>query len=623
MNIAAEAAVGTRSLSVALVFMPFAIPERPSIQLGLLSSIAQREGHRVSCHHFNLDLAARMPEIYSGLCTFRGHMTGEWLFSIAAFGAEAPQDDAAYFAAFPSEVTQAARGGIDPAFLIRLRREVLPAFIEDCVAAEDWGSRDVVGFSSTFQQNCASLALARRLKARWPHLRIVFGGANLEGDMGREALNAFPWIDHVATGEGDLAFPALLKAIADEAPARPVPGIAHREGADAAADLFDRLDTSPIPDYDEYFERFGRLGLAKHQKYFPALPLETARGCWWGRKHHCTFCGLNGAGMTFRAKSAGRMLDEIEALSSRYGLTMFQSTDNILDMSYLTEVFPKIASDRNDYTFFYEVKSNITRSQLAQMRKGGVMWIQPGIESMSDDVLTLMEKGCTALHNVRLLKWSLYYRIRVGWNLRWGFPGETEANSRDEYEVLRKIPHLEPPNAVTRLWLERFSPIFFDRARFPASHFAPEASYTHVYPGHVDLTRLAYFFDYMLDGTTAPEVHRPTEALVAQWTERWHSGQRPGLWFRRAGDTIWISDTRHEGAPVTHRFSGPVAHSYLACCDTMHSAGRVAEMVRAEIGGDFSDADAGEVLAMFCDLDLMIGSDGLFLGLALPSNPNW
>ena len=55
----------------------------------------------------------------------------------------------------------------------------------------------------------------------------------------------------------------------------------------------------------------------------------------------------------------------------------------------------------------------------------------------------------------------------------------------------------------------------------------------------------------------------------------------------------------------------------------MHSAGRVAEMVRAEIGGDFSDADAGEVLAMFCDLDLMIGSDGLFLGLALPSNPNW
>lgn len=613
-----------RTLSVALVFMPFAIPERPSIQLGLLSEIAKREGHHATCHHLNLELAAKYPETYGGMCTFRGHMTGEWLFSYAAFGDDAHLDDDAYLDEFPSEIAQAARGGIDRKTLIKMRRKILPAFIDAQIDAEDWGAYDVVGFSSTFQQHCASLAMARRLKARWPHLQIVIGGANVEGTMGRETARAFPYVDHVAIGEGDLAFPALLRAISEGDAKREIAGIFRVGEPERSVVPFDDLDSSPIPNYDEYFDRFNKLGLAKYQNYLPALPLETARGCWWGRKHHCTFCGLNGDGMEFRRKTGARALDELRSLSDRYGLMMFQSTDNILDMKYLTEFFPKIEADQNDYTFFFEVKSNVTRAQLAQMRRGGVMWIQPGIESMSTDILSLMEKGCTMLHNVRLLKWSLYYKVRVGWNLLWGFPGETEAHYADEYNILSKIPHLEPPNAVTRLWLERFSPIYSDRKRFPAKFLTPERSYTHIYPPDVDLENLAYFFDYALENTTAPDIHERTSQLVDAWSARWHSDNRPGLWYRHAGDTVWIADSRDPQNKTTHRFDGPLGQAYVACTDTMQSPANVVEAVNKKMGaGTINEADAEQILDMYCEQSLMVGERGLYLGLALPSNPNW
>jgi radical SAM superfamily enzyme YgiQ (UPF0313 family) len=44
--------------------------------------------------------------------------------------------------------------------------------------------------------------------------------------------------------------------------------------------------------------------------------METARGCWWGAKHHCTFCGLNQNDMAFRAKSPQCAMDELVHLGT-------------------------------------------------------------------------------------------------------------------------------------------------------------------------------------------------------------------------------------------------------------------------------------------------------------------
>ena len=614
---------------VALVCMPFGAADGPSIQIGLLKAIVERAGFPADTFHLNLELAARLtPAIYDGLCKHRGHMTGEWLFAVAAFGEDAPSDDESYFAAFPDEVEWAHKGGKDSTFLSALRHTILPEFIDHCVTMIDWDKYRVVGFTSTFQQNVACLALARRIKERHPTVQIVFGGANMEDEMGPEYVRAFPFIDIAVIGEGDIAFPALLRAIAAGNRPHQSPGIVlqQEDGAESCrqAPPVRDLNAQPTPDYDEYFERVQRLGLREGTGYAAILPFESSRGCWWGQKHHCTFCGLNGLGMAYRAKNAERTLVELSELARKYGITWFQATDNILDMKYVNDLFVGIGSTRTDYQFFYEVKANLTPEQLRTLHRGGVRWIQPGIESLSSHVLKLMQKGSTMLQNVRLLKWCRYYRIRVSWNLIWGFPGETVEDYRREREILRLISHLEPPGGCSRIWMERFSPYFVERDRFPIHDVRPESSYAHVYPGHVALDKVAYFFDYRMEDTVPDGAHAATRDWVQTWQDSWNSGRSDTLVYRRTSDAVFIDDHRSATPCGTHEFYGPLALIYECCSETMRTVGSVLEDLQtAYRHHSLGYGDVRDALDEFCRRGLMISEEGKYLGLALPTNPNW
>ena len=273
-------------------------------------------------------------------------MTGEWLFAPTAFGLGTPDDGESYFQAFPEELELARKIGKDKVFLLDLRRSVLPLFIEKCFSSVPWSRYQVVGFSSTFQQNVASRALARRIKERHPEVTVVFGGANMEGEMGLEFARAFSFIDYVVSGEGDVVFPALLSGLATDKIPEKLPGLIAK-GPDGlthcqqAAPIRD-LDALPVPKYDSYFDRAIQLGMSPHYQAIWTLPFESSRGCWWGEKHHCTFCGLNGLGMTYRSKSAPRVLKELSELARKYQITAFSAVDNILDWKYIPRFSPSL-----------------------------------------------------------------------------------------------------------------------------------------------------------------------------------------------------------------------------------------------------------------------------------------
>ena len=75
------------------------------------------------------------------------------------------------------------------------------------------------------------------------------------------------------------------------------------------------MDEIPTPRFDEYFERLAKTVFASEVMREVRLPYETSRGCWWGAKSHCTFCGLNGTTMAFRSKSGDRVVGELTALA--------------------------------------------------------------------------------------------------------------------------------------------------------------------------------------------------------------------------------------------------------------------------------------------------------------------
>jgi ribosomal peptide maturation radical SAM protein 1 len=605
-----------------LVAMPFQDADRPSAPLGLLTAIGRRAGFDVESLHANLDFAARIgTETYAALCDHRGRLVGEWVFSIAAFGDSAPDPDGGMLARFRKDLHYLGDATLER--LRQMRSSDVPRYLDELVERYPWDEVQVVGFTSTFQQNTASFALARRLKQKFPHLVTLFGGANFEGEMGPELVRAIDSIDLAVTGEADIAFPALLSALADGRDPgditgviqRPTPGagVSIRVGGGQASPLI-AMDDLPIPDYDEYFERRRNLSLPSEGC---VIPFESGRGCWWGAKHHCTFCGLNGTNMQWRAKSPGRVRQELAHQANRYGTFAFDAVDNILEPRYLTSLLPELAAAETDYALFYEVKANLTRAQIRVLAQAGVRHIQPGIESLSSDVLRLMNKGARSAQNVNLLKWAQYYGVATSWNLIWGFPGESEEDYVRQANLIPHLVHLRPPSGEGRVWLERFSPMFTEPHRFPTKYRRPEASYAYVYPDGVDLDRAAYFFDYEFEETLPDSAYEPLITAVEAWRRAWTGSPPPSLTYRSSPDFLQIFDARRRGHEGTYTYHGQLAQLYSAISHRPMTA----TAVRDGLELTWPVEAVNEAFSAWEADGLVFRDDDRVVALALPATP--
>lgn len=127
---------------------------------------------------------------------------------------------------------------------------------------------------------------------------------------------------------------------------------------------------------------------------------------------------------------------------------------------YLRNLLPEIAARGHDWMFFYEIEANMRRSEPETLAAAGVRWVQPGIESLDADLLSLMRKGVKPYQNVQLLKWCQELGIYCGWNLLFGLPGEGQASYTRMAELIPKLTHLQPPSGGGRFQLHRFRPYF-------------------------------------------------------------------------------------------------------------------------------------------------------------------
>ncbi len=613
----------TRAFRIALVAMPFLATQSPSIQLGLLKAIAAARGFDVSTWHLNLDFAAQIGHApYDNLCACGPNRLGEWLFARAAFGADAPDsEDALLDDVGEDYFERLGKDGLTRERLATIRHVDVEIYLDHLMATIPWSDFAVVGFTSSFEQNAASFALARRLKLRYPSLITVFGGANFDGDMGREWVRSIECVDYAVVGEGDQAFPELLAALRTGDDAAAVPGvICRRDGAVTATRTrpsTQRLEASPVPDYHEYFSRLDALAiLPPKMRRGVRVPFEGARGCWWGAKHHCTFCGLNGSNMSFRSKSPEKVISELAELARRHGIFNFFAVDNIVDTGFYKSFFPVLRASGSDYEFFFEVKSNLTRAQVRTLHEGGVRQMQPGIESLSTPVLKLMRKGVTGIQNVNLLRWARYYDIYLAWNLLYGFPGETEADYAEQAALLPLLAHLQPPNsAATRIAMQRFSPIHQDRKSFPARWMHPSKNYQQVYPANVNLNEAVYYFDYELENTLPESAYDDTHEQVERWRDGWQSSPQPRMSFRHAPGFVEIEDRRKPKQPRAYRISGVEADLYAACSDEPHSPAALQRLLNL----DWSEPRIEAALQQFQSLGLSLREDQRFLSLALPA----
>ncbi|MDX2252189.1 MAG: RiPP maturation radical SAM C-methyltransferase [Nitrospira sp.] len=607
---------------VALVNMPFSYSKYPSIQLGTLSALLKSQGIPVDCHHLNVRFAHLIGVPLHELICEKRALFGEWLFSFLLFRDNPKR--AEYPRVFKPVFEQIAeQSGRPIGYFEEMATRIAPQFLTHMLTAVDWGRYRLVGFTSTFDQNVASLTMAKLIKDLYPHVKIVFGGANYDSEMGLEYFRAFPFIDHVVVGEGEEVFPRLVRYVLDEKPGTLPPGVTARQGSDIPFTpnraLFSDFSKTGPPDYDDYYHLLAELGQAA-QGLDRILLYEASRGCWWGEKHHCTFCGLNAQSMAFRSKSSEQAAKEIAFLSQRYDTARFRLVDNIIDMKYVDELFGKFASDHCDLDVFIETKSNLRKSQIRTLAVGGVRCMQPGLESLSLNQLKAMDKGVTPMQNLVCLKWSAYYRVAVSWNMLLGFPGETNDDYLRQIDLIPSLVHLQPPESAGRFWLERFSPYFTRPRDYGLRITGPGTAYEYVYDTRqVDVKKIAYDFEYELDQWLVdPHVYQDLIKAVEHWKQMYQSSDRPFLFYSKAPRYVTVYDGRNPQAPTRQRYDG-LAASVIEICN---EAGKSVEQIHAAVAErmDGSESALVPILNDLASKRILYEERGKYFTLALPEN---
>lgn len=548
--------------------MPLSVPHYPSLGLGLLKPALQAIGERCDVRYFSLDyvdyVGAESHACLTDVAYYMAHV-GEWVFSGVAHG---QADQAGLGFLVDCFARDFARFNTAERLAVFLRaRGGAAGFIEHCFAAIDWSAYDIVGFTSSFQQTMASLALARRIKEVQPRIMVAFGGVNTQDEMGRALLRHYPFIDAICVGEGDRSFPELVRrwrtgvrldGIADMAvrttDAAPVP----MAGSTAPVDM----DALPYPDYDDFFAQ--HAASVAGSLHTPAVVFETARGCWWGERHNCTFCGLNGTSMTFRAKSQDRAFDELSYLVRRHGCRDAANADKILDLGYFTSFIPRLAESDLDLTIYYEAKVGLSPDQIGLLARAGIRKVQFGIETFDSDLLRLMAKGTTMLQNIEVLKLCAEAGIFVEWLALSGFPGEQPEQYAAMATLLPKLFHLQPPAAFIRARGDRFSPY----AQAPGTYgvsLEPLAAYRHIFQlGDDAIMNLANHFALISPALAHHDEYVAPAALQYALWQR--SKPQSCLWFEHTGEhAVTVHDTRAGEVGTTLGLNGAAA-ALLALC---------------------------------------------------------
>ena len=172
--------------------------------------------------------------------------SGDWVFRPR----ESPEMERESEARFASTL----QPGEAIARLLRLRPNVA-AFVEECKEKLVRGN----------MQTRASLCVAEAVKSVLPETRVVLGGANAFGEMGRVLLEAFPVLDVVCHGEGELVIEPVIRAVRAEAShsLHAIRGISFRQdgalvlgSGDGESPLLDRI---PLPDFQDFLRQSRQL----------------------------------------------------------------------------------------------------------------------------------------------------------------------------------------------------------------------------------------------------------------------------------------------------------------------------------------------------------------------------
>lgn len=600
---------------VALFSMPVTgSPLQPSLQLGILSSLLQRAGIPVRCHSLHLEVLAELTRRGLDRLYLRHAYSSGMLLPEALFSDQGGDEPGPHL----SRLAARTLGPKAPAEIAVLRRN-LREILDGIAAGLDLSDCGVAGFTLTFPQICASMAMARRLKDRWPDLRILIGGsgAQVHAASAPAFLEAWPQLDAALVGEAEGPLVPLVQALLAGQPPQGIPGAVWRgpRGVEASppAPRTRPLDEPVLPDFTEFFERVAGGPLEGLPR---VLPLEVGRGCSWGDHQTCSFCALGHHG-TYRRRGLEDVVEELRQQSARYGVTRFEVVDDLVDPPTLSRLAALLEDMPPGFAIDYMcARATTSPKQLQECAKAGVRGLFCGIESFSDPALALLGKGTTAVHNVAFLRSCHELGLHVGYNLLVDLPGSHPEDVKKHADLVGRLRHLPPPLLAVPVQVLRWSPYHEHPEAHGLAELRPARLYGEIYPPGADLPRLAFVFEASRPGDPRrkPWERRLRQAVDA-WRKAWE-GRPPRLEWRSQGAKSEILDTRGWWTR-RHRLGEVETALYRALMERPLKA----ERLRASAPADWDEARVRRFLGWLDVRGLVVRSGELWLALALTAAP--
>jgi len=549
--------------SVCLVLPPYAPLERPSLAMGLLKAGLAEKKIAASVIYANILFAGEIGACdYAAIDQFpREFQCGEWTFRDAAFRND-PEMDRKYADFINGYNRSAESAGIVP-LIFSVRKKVAP-FLEKLVGEIIAKKPFILGISSSFQQNCAALSIARMVRERDPDIVTVLGGANCEGAMGISLLKKFEFIDYVFSGESDHIFPEFCETLISgdnkklNFPA--TSGIICRKNLAEIDSLKTpprafclSMENIPTPDFDDYFRAISNSAEVS-LIIEPGIVFETSRGCVKGN-NKCNFCGLNGDNSGYRVKSADKSFAELKSISEKYGINKFEMVDNSLCYTKMKDFFEKLSRANFPYSIFYETRTNVSRKVVGALSRAGIKWTQPGVESLHDGLLSALNKGVSAIDNISFLKNARENGIRVSWNLLYDIPGEVDEWYGEMASTIQLIHHLQPPGRIYKIHFDRFSPYHENPGKF-GINISPINAFSFIYPFSSDeINDFAYFFEKK-ETKGRSDFRKACLNSATNWLNLFWSVNRPMLNAEETTDALIVTDMRPCAVTRKHRLTG-------------------------------------------------------------------
>jgi len=309
---------------------------------------------------------------------------------------------------------------------------------------------DVLVFSPLTGTYQWMLSIAEEAKKLLPDVQVLFGGVHASA-VPERVMNQ-PQVDYVCVGEGDVAFPLILKDIERGSPPCPIPNTRFRlpdgriiKGEQAG--FIQDLDSLPFFD-KTLWENHMNLG----DLYFTM----ASRGC----PYRCTFC-FNSfyahlpreghAGKYVRQRGVEHMMSELRLAKQRYKLRVIEFEDDVFTVNkkWLKEFLAQYKKEIN-VPFQCLTHPQYMDDETARwLADAGCRYIQMGIQTMDDEFKHQTIKRYENSDQVhRALEAMKKHKIHAKLDHMFGLPGEPEAAQ----EAARQLYIQYPPYRIQTFW---------------------------------------------------------------------------------------------------------------------------------------------------------------------------